>query len=141
VSNINQIVELNNVTFSGNTADIYIPATRTADITIRVNGGDTPTVQNDGSGAVTIENNVTIELTNLIAGSRVYIENTTDTAVLFNEIEATTTFSDTVNFTANKSLLVRIRNASSSPKYKPFETTGTLTSSGFSLVVNQELDE
>ena len=80
----------------------------------------------------------TVTLNGLIAGSRVYVENTTDSTVLYNEIEATTTFSDTIP--ANKNLLIRVRNASGTPKYKPFETTA-VSSSDVTITVNQELDE
>lgn len=111
-------------------------------VTINITGGgSTPTVRNGTSATTTINNSVTITLSGLIANSRIYIENTTDTTVLFNEIETTTTFTDTVNYTADKSLLIRVRNASGGTKYKPFETTGTLTTNGFSVVVNQELDQ
>jgi len=110
-------------------------------VTINNSGSSGITVRNGTSATTTVNSAVTLELTGLIAGSRVYVENTTDTVVLFNEIEATTTFTDSVNYTADKALRVRIRNASGVTKYKPFETTGTLTSSGFSLVVNQVLDE
>ena len=104
-------------------------------------GGDTPTVRNGSGASTTVNNSVTITLTNLVAGSRVYIRNTTDSVTLFNQVEATTTFSETVNFTANKTLLIRVRNASGTTRYKPFEGGGTLTSNGFSLQVNQVLDE
>lgn len=104
-------------------------------------GGSTPTIRNGAGASTTVNNSVVIELTGLIAGSRIYIENTTDTVVLFNEIEATTTFSEAVNFTANKNLLIRVRHASGATKYKPFETTGTLTAAGFALVVNQVVDQ
>jgi len=80
----------------------------------------------------------TVTLNGLIAGSRVYVENTTDSTVLYNEIEATTTFSDTIP--ANKNLLIRVRNASGTPKYKTFETTA-VSSSDVTITVNQELDE
>lgn len=111
-------------------------------VTINVTGsGDTPTVRNGVGASTTINNAVTITLDGLIAGSRVYIANTTDSVVLFNEVEATTTFTDTINYTGDKSLLIRVRNASSATKYKPYQATGTLTSNGFSLTVNQVLDE
>jgi hypothetical protein len=106
-----------------------------------VGGGDTPTIRNGAGASTTVNNAVTLELTGLIAGSRVYVRNTTDAVDLYNEIEATTTFSKSLNFTGIKSLLVRVRNASGATKYKPFETTGTLTSTGFSAVVNQIVDE
>ncbi len=121
-------------------ADLYNSSSGAVTYNV-INSGGTPTVRNSAGSSTTVNNNVTITLTNLIAGSRVYIENTTDTVVLFNEIEATTTFSDTVNYTADKTLVVRVRNASGGTKYKPFSTGGTLTSSGFTAQVNQELDE
>jgi hypothetical protein len=111
-------------------------------VTLNITGGGaTPTIRNGAGASTTVNNAVTIELTGLVAGSRVYIENTTDTVVLFNQIEATTTFSQSVNFTANKSLLIRVRHASGATKYKPFQTTGTLTSTGYALVVNQVVDQ
>lgn len=110
-------------------------------VTLNISGGGTPTVR-DGTGAsTTIVNAVPITLNNLVAGSRVYIENTTDSVVLFNVLEATTQFSDSVDYTTDKALRIRVRNSSSAPFYKSFETTGTLTSSGFVLSVNQELDQ
>lgn len=134
-------VTYDNLTFAGNDNDIYLSAT-TGTLTVNSSNGANPvTSRTEGSSSVTIVNAVTITLTNLIAGSRVYIENTTDTVVLFNEIEATTTFSDSVNYTGDKSLLIRVGNASSTPKYKRYTATGTLTASGFSLSVSQELDQ
>lgn len=123
-----------------NSAAVYNNSGGSVTINI-VDGGDTPTVRNGAGASTTINNAVSITLDGLVAGSRVYIENTTDSVVLFNEIEATTTFTDSVNYTADKALRIRVRNASTSTKYKAFETTGTLTSTGFSLTVNQELDE
>lgn len=109
-------------------------------LTINItDAGDTPTTRTT-TGTTTVNNAVTITLTNLVAGSRVYIENTTDSVVLFNQIEATTTFSESVNYTGDKTLLVRVRNASGTPKYVAFETGGTLTSNGFSAQVNQVQD-
>lgn len=84
---------------------------------------------------------ITINLTNLILNSRVWIRNTTDNVTLFNQIEPTTIFNEQVEYSADKNILIRIRNASGIPKYKSFETTGVLTNTGFSLVVNQLLDE
>lgn len=84
---------------------------------------------------------VQLTLTGLIAGSRVYIRNTTDSVDLYNQVEATTIFSQALEFSANKNLLIRIGNASGASKYKPMETTGVLTSAGFSVVINQIIDQ
>lgn len=137
---VSDTVDLDGVTFSGNTTDVTVNSAN--DITINnLNGANATTCTNAGAGICTIQTSVTITLTNLAAGSRVYIENTTNAVVLYNELEATSTFSRTLNYTADKGLLVRVRNASGTTKYKAFQTTGTLTAAGFSLTVNQELDE
>ena len=134
-------VTYDGLTFAGNDNDIYLSAT-TGTLTVNSSNGSNPVnSRTEGTSSVTIVNAVTITLTNLVAGSRVYIRNTTDGVDLFNEIEATTTFSDSVNYTGDKALLIRVGYATGTPKYKRYETTGTLTSSGFSLIVNQELDQ
>lgn len=112
-------------------------------VTINVtNGGDTPTISN-GIGATTVINNaVPLSITNIVDGSRLYIVNETDSVVLANVlISGTTSYSDSINFTGNKDLSIRVRNSSAAPFYKTFTSTGTLTSTGFSLAVNQELDQ
>lgn len=139
-------VTFSGLTFSGygadgtNSAAIYNNSGGAVTINI-TGGGSTPTVRNGTGATTTINNAVAITLTNLVAGSRVYIENTTDSVVLFNEVEATTTFSDSVNYTGDKTLLIRVRNHSSAPFYKPYTAGGTLTSTGFALEVNQISDE
>ena len=108
-------------------------------VTLNIVNGSGPSIRNGAGATTTVNSSAPIILTGVIAGSRVYIRNTTDGVDLFNEIEATTIFSDSVNYTTDKTLLVRVRNYGA-PAYKPFETTGTLSASGFSLVVNQVLD-
>lgn len=111
-------------------------------VTINItNGGDTPTIRNGTGASTTVENAVSITLNGLIAGSRVYIRDTTNSIDLFNEVEATTTFADSYSYAGDINILVRVRNASGATKYKPFQTTGQITSTGFALTVNQELDE
>jgi len=134
--------------YSGTGTDAAIhfnPAGGTGNLVLNViNGGNIAEaiIRNSSAGTVTVNNSVTITLTGLIAGSRVFIENTTDSIVLFNQIEATTTFSQTVNYTADKALQVRVRNSTTPPPYYvTYETTGTLTDQGFSVTVNQILDE
>lgn len=134
-------VTYNGLSFSGNDVDVYLSAT-SGTLTINsTNGTNAATSRTDGTSSVSIINAVNIVLTNLVAGSRIYIYNNTDSTVIFNQVEATTTFSQSVNYAGDKSLTIRVRNASSSPSYKAFETTGTLTSAGFSLVVNQVVDQ
>ena len=110
-------------------------------VTINVlSGGDNPTFR-DGTGASTaVVNSVTVTLNDLVAGSVVYILNTTDSVEIARLVEPTSTFSTTVNYTADKALLIRVRNHSSAPFYQDFQATGTLTAAGFNLNVNQLLD-
>lgn len=130
---------------TGNNAAVWFnPTGGTGNLIINVTGGgniSAGNVRNSSTGTVTVNNAVPITLTGLVPGSRVYIENTTDSVVLFNEIEATDTFNESVNNATGKDILIRVRNASGSTKYKPFATTGTISGAGFNLTVNQELDQ
>jgi hypothetical protein len=111
-------------------------------VTINVTtGASTPTVHKTGTGTVVVNASASITLTGLVAGSRVQIQDMTNTIELFNETEATTTFSDSVAFTSDITIRIRVALSSTAPFYKLFETTDTLTSAGFSLKVNQQLDE
>jgi hypothetical protein len=92
-----------------------------------------------GAGVTLSAPSITLTLVNLIPGSRIYIQNTTDNINLFNTVEATTTFSGTVP--VSKNLLIRVRNASGSTKYKPFQSTLLGITSSTTLTINQELDE
>lgn len=134
-------VTYDSLTFSGNDADIYLSALSGTLTVNAVNGTDASTSRADGTSVVSIVNSVLLTLSGLVPGSRVYIRNTTDGIDLVNVVEATSVFSQSFNYAGDKALLIRIRNASGGTKYKPFQTTGTLTSSGFSLIVNQELDQ
>lgn len=130
---------------TGNNAAVWFnPVGGTGDLIINVTGGgniSAGNVRNSSTGSVTVNNAVPITLTGLVPGSRVYIENTTDSVVMFNEIEATDTFNESVNNATGKAIRIRVRNASGATKYKSFTTTGTITGAGFSLTVNQELDQ
>jgi hypothetical protein len=126
---------------SGGTTNAAIYNNSGGAITLTLGDGDlTPTVRN-GTGASTTINapQPDLTLTGLISGSRVYVRNTTDGVDLYNEIEATTEWVGSVP--SGKALLIRVRNASGTPKYRPYQTTTTGLSSDVSIVVNQELDE
>lgn len=134
-------VTYDNLQFSGNDADVYLSATSGTLTVNATSGTNAATSRAEGTSTVSIVNAVNIVLSNMIANSRVYVRNTTDAIDLFNQVESTSTFSQSVNYTGDKSLLIRVRNASGGTKYKAFQTTGTLGASGYSLVVNQELDQ
>lgn len=155
---MDNVEDLTDVTVNGdltiNTAGTYnfSNVTVTGDVTnadgtgnalVQLGGGSSATTSEPGTGngEVDLSQVVTITLSGLVPGSSVHVENTTDSVVLFNETESTSEFSDTVSYTSDKAILVRVRNHDGSPYYKTFTTTGTLTSSGYSTVINQLLDE
>ena len=128
------------VSFSANTVDIRVNSAGDVDVNL-VNGADALTAENIGAGGVNLLNSVLVELIELVPNSSILIFNVTDNQELFRLVEPTDTFSGSVNFTGDIELLIRVRNHSTSPFYQDFRATGTLTSSGFSLTVNQILDE
>lgn len=123
-------------TFAGNTFTGY-GANGTTDAAIYNNsggavtlnvtgGGDTPTVRNGTSASTTINNNVTISLFNVVAGSSIRVEKVSDGSL----VEFRTASADPEDFAvpASVNYRVKVRNASGLTKYKPYETqTGTIT--------------
>ena len=115
----------------------------TGTVTINLTGSTpTPTITNTGGGTFVLNYpNRDIVLNNIIAGSRVYIVDTTNNVVLFNEIPTSSPFSGSVTSDGNNvSLLIRVRNASGATPYKNFVTTTTLVSAGVNLNINQVED-
>lgn len=135
---------LDNVTFTGFTTDITVTAT-TGTVTINVtNGGDTPTTTTAGA-TVVINNNVTISIagndSGAFIGSRLYLERDDTQAELINEVVTTNPHVALFNYSSDVAVTGRVRRGSSSPYYKTANIAGTITSSGFSATVFQELDE
>jgi hypothetical protein len=112
----------------------------------RTSGSATVTVDADQIANITAGTGVTLQaptptltLNGLIAGSRVFVRNTTDNVNLFNEIAPGTSWSNSVP--SGKALLIRVRNASGTPKYKPWQTTSAGLSNDTTITANQELDQ
>ena len=127
--------------FSGNGEIELTHATGT--VTINLSGSTpTPTIVNTGGGTFVLNYpDRTISLNNIVAGSRIYIVDSTKGTVLFNETTAFSSFFNTVvSDGTDADLLIRVRNASGAIPYKDFVTTTTLTSAGVSLNVNQVED-
>jgi hypothetical protein len=128
--------------YSGTSTNAAIYNNSGGSITLNIlGGGDTPSVRNGSGASTTIQNSVNLVVGGLVAGSRVYIRNTTDSIDLFNQTEATSTFSQSYAYAGDKNILVRVRKATSGTKYKTWETTGTITSTGFTTTANQIVDE
>lgn len=137
--------------FSGNTFTGYGSAGTTdaaiynnsgGAVTLNVTGGgDTPTVRNGAGASTTVNNNVTVTLTNVVVGSSYYVFKVSDSSV----IGSGTAASSTVEISASASgapftITARVRKSTGGTRYQPFEASATLTSSGASIYVNQVAD-
>ena len=131
---------LNGTVLSDNIVDIQVNAA--TDVVVNtVNGAGAATIENIGAGNASIQSAVPIQLTGIVPGSRVHLRDMTNSVDLFNQINASATFLESVNYAGDIALRIRVRHASASPKYKALEVTETLTASGLSRSINQVLDE
>ena len=104
-------------------------------VTINVTGGgDTPTFRNGTSASTTINSNVSITLTGLIAGSEVRVYKTADNSVVDGVESSGTSFAFSV--AASTSVYIRIFHVS----YLPADITGYSTSSDASIPIQQIFD-
>lgn len=84
---------------------------------------------------------VDITLTNVVAGSRYYIYKTSDLSLLGSGTAASSTVTiPGIAYSADFGITVRVRKASSAPKYIPLETQATVNSAGVSVYVGQQPD-
>ena len=129
-----------NLQFSGNTYDIENSSG--GDVVVNaINGSNPSTYENTAGGSTTINNSVLLEVyvvdedNNPIQNAQVYIEKADDQTVLMNELtDANGYASETYNYTGDVDINIRIRKSSpGDTRYLPISTTGTITSSGFTL--------
>jgi hypothetical protein len=108
-------------------------------VTLNISGGgDTPTVRNGASASTTINNNVTIALTGLIVGSSIRVERVSDDALI--EFRTAASASENFSVAGGAAYRVKVRKATSAPKYLPYVSqTGTLSADA-SIVVAQVAD-
>jgi len=83
---------------------------------------------------------VAVTLTGVMAGSRCRIFKTSDGTEIMNVEASGLTVAVNYNHTSDIDVTIRVRKGSGAPKYLPFETFGTITSNGLSVVVTQVLD-
>ena len=122
------------------TADIETTHT-TGTVTIDLAGTTTvPTITNTGGGTVVLNfPNRILTLNNVVAASRIYVVDTTNTVTLFNEVPVTSPFVGSIaSDGTDVDLSIRVRNGTL--PYKTFDTTATLTTAGVSINVNQVSD-
>jgi hypothetical protein len=83
---------------------------------------------------------VNIVLQNVVVGSRYRIEVVSTGVLLFEGTAAASTVTIPYTWTANLAIKIRVRKASTAPKYQPFETLGTITEQGVIVFVSQVRD-
>lgn len=135
-------------TFTGNTFSGY-GSTGTTDAAIYNNsggavtlnitgGGDTPTYRNGTSASTTVNNNITITLDNLVVGSNIRVEKTSDGSLVeFRTADAT---QEVFTVAASIGHTIKVRKGSASTYYKPYETQVAAATTDQSVYVSQITD-
>jgi len=87
--------------------------------------------------------NHVLTLTNVAVGSRVFIRDQDDTTTHFDQLAASSTVvvTATVHGDTRDNWRIRIRKASASPYYQPYETLMTATAGSSSIYVSQISDD
>lgn len=84
---------------------------------------------------------VSVQLTDVIVGSECLIYETGNISnVILLTSAASSTVGTTYNWTGDLAITIRVRKGTSAPKYVPYQATGTITNTGFSLAVSQVAD-
>lgn len=88
------------------------------------------------------QSRVPITVTNIVSGSRLYIEKDSDSSEIYNDIITGTTYSLYYTETTATDVTIRLRNASGATDYKSWETGGTVSlASGLLVQASQQLDQ
>lgn len=84
---------------------------------------------------------VTLEITNIVAGSELAIYKASDNSVIVApQTVAGTSYSTSYTYTADTLVNIVLRNASGVTKYQPYKTQGNITANGLSVYVAQVED-
>lgn len=127
-------------TLTGNTKDITVTAT-SGTVTIRTGGNTGWTINNTGGAAVVRGDAVktSIEVTGLVAGSRVQVYNVTDAAELHNGIVPGTSLSVPFDWFSDKTIRIRAVYCSGTTCYDEYTATGLATRNGAAFIAAQYL--
>ena len=121
-------------------ADVYNNSGGAVTINIS-NGGDTPTIRNSNGSSTTVNNAVTLEINGVVSGTQCYIV-TSGASVVMNEVASEVVSgneykaTESYNYTADTDVTVRARKMG----YLPFETSGTITTSGMIITAVWQVD-
>ena len=89
--------------------------------------------------------NFTLTLNNVVIGSRIHVETQGDGATLHDSVadsaDETIVLSAYANGSPYNDLRIKVRKASESPTYKPYETLATAIAGSASIYVSQIPDE
>lgn len=83
---------------------------------------------------------VSVVLQNVVIGSRYRVEVAATNALLYEGTASASTITLPYTWTADLAVRVRVRKASTAPKYQAFETQGTITEQGLIVFVSQVRD-
>lgn len=80
---------------------------------------------------------VPISITGMASGSEIAIYKASDMSQILAPQSTTGSYSGTYTYTGDTNIIVRVRKGTAAARYLPYEYTGTITSTGFQLVVSQ----
>lgn len=131
-----------NIRFSGNTYDIENASTGTVTINC-INDSNPSTYINTNGGTTVINNAVPIQIKCInkdnqpLSGIRVYVEKSSDKSQILNSTtNSQGIVSTNYNYLTDTLININIRRSTiGATRYLPYNTTGTITSSGFNLTV------
>ncbi len=108
-----------------------------------IDGATLPTLT-ETNGTLTVQEQRSLSITGLVAGSRIQIYNVTSTTEIANEIVAGTSYSldyyEGVEFTTGDTVRLRATNVIGLIGHKEYEAVAIAGTSGFSFLASQVLD-
>ena len=143
----NNTYTFDNYTFSGNTFDVRQAGA--GDITIIItNGGDIPTTEITGAGSITLQQNASIALPNILDGTRVQLYNVTKASELsISVVSGGSGYSTTVDLQSSAvdsgdTLAIRCAyyDTAGGNVYDDLEVLATITAAGFSGAQSQTVN-
>lgn len=136
--------DLSNNSYSGYTKPLYVSAT-TGTVTITLAFGESqPTYDSDGATVAFNQPQSVGSVTNIVAGSRIQVWNTTTASEIANEIVAGTTYTlnydDGVEFTSGDTVRIRLTQQATTTAYLEFQQSTTVALAGWSVLADQQAD-
>lgn len=127
---------------SNSTTSGTITVDTTTEDTVLAQFAPGTTVTNLDEVNITVENAATVDITvnNIIAGSRIQIYDTDSDTEMYNEVVAGTSFTDSITYTGDINVRIRLMYVDGVNAYKWYTATATIASTGFSVNAAQEVN-